>query len=128
VDDPVLSVTQNQLMEIVRRGCREVTATPFPDSPVSPKQLSYGSPHAGLESNLQPPAFSQQKSSVRGRSTMVRHSTESTPTRTSVRWRSPSDDKEQFFDARQSLSIQGQGRQHHVVVVQTCPTHRLPER
>jgi len=104
MDDPVLSVTQNQLMEIVRRACHEVTATPFTDSPVRPKQLSYGSPHAGLECNPQLPAFSQQKSSVRGRSTTVKHATKFPPTRTSVRWRSPSDDKEQFFDARQSLS------------------------
>jgi len=43
--DPVLSVTQNQLMEIVRRACHELTATPFSDSLVCPKQLSYGSPH-----------------------------------------------------------------------------------
>ena len=73
-----------------------------------PKQLSYGSPHAGLESNPQPnpqsPAFSQQKSLVRGRSTTARHSTEFHPNRTSVQWRWPSDDKEQFFDVHQSLS------------------------
>ena len=86
-------------MEIVRRACREVTATPFTDSPVHLKQLSYGSPHTGLESNLQLPAFGEQKSSDHGRSTVVRHSTEFPPTRTSVRWRSPSDDKEQFFDS-----------------------------
>jgi len=39
--ESILSVTQNQLMEIVRR------ATPFSASPVCPKQLSYGSPHIG---------------------------------------------------------------------------------
>jgi len=38
--DPVLSVTQNQLMEIMRRACHELTVTPFSDSLVCPKQLS----------------------------------------------------------------------------------------
>jgi len=102
--DPVLSVTQNQLMEIVRRACHELTATPFSNSLVCPKQLSYGSPHIGLESDLQPPASGQQKSAASGRSTTVRHSTESPPARTCVRWRSPSHDNDEFFDARQSLS------------------------
>jgi len=57
--DPVLCVTQNQLMEIVRRACHELTATVFSDSLVCPKQLSYGSPHTGLESDPQPPASGQ---------------------------------------------------------------------
>jgi len=98
------SVTQNQLMEIMRRACHELTATPFSDSSVCPKQLSYGSPHIGLESDPQPLASGKQKSAARGRSTTVRHSTESPPVRTSVRWRSPSHDNDEFFDARQSLS------------------------
>ena len=33
-----------------------------------------------------------------------RHSTESSPARTCVRWGSPSHDNDEFFDARQSLS------------------------
>ena len=83
--DPILSVTKNHIMEIVRRACHELTATPFSDSPVCPKQLSYGSPHTGLESDPQPPSSGPPKSAVRGRSTTVKHSTESPPVRTSVR-------------------------------------------
>jgi len=102
--NPILSVTQNQLMEIVRRACYKRTVTPFSDCLVCQKQLSYGSPHIGLESDQQPPASGEQKSVARGRSTTMRHSTESLRARTSVRLRSPSHDNDEFFDARQSLS------------------------
>jgi len=102
--DPVISVTQNQLTEIVLCACHELTATPFSNSLLCSKQLSYGSPHIGLKSDPQPPASGQQKSAARGRSTTVKHSTESSPARTSIRWRSHSHDNDEFFDARESLS------------------------
>ena len=91
-------------MEIVRLACHELMAAPFSDSPVCPKQLSYGSPHIGVESDRQPPASGQQKSAARGRSTTVRPSTESLLACTCVSWRSPSQDNDEFFDACQLLS------------------------
>ena len=91
-------------MEIVRRACHDVTSTSFANSPVRPKQLSYSSLHDEVETNLQPPAVGKDESTVRGRSTTARYSTESPPTRPRVRWRSPSTDNDEFFDARQSLS------------------------
>ena len=102
--DPTFTVTQNQLMEIVRRACSEVTTTSFSGSPLRPKQLSYCSPDVEVEADKQQPTSCQLESAVRGRSTAVRNSTESPPTRTHVRWRSPSADNDEFFDARQSLS------------------------
>ena len=104
--DPAFTVTQSQLMEIVRRACHDVTSTSFSNSPVRPKQLSYSSPHDEVETNLQPPAVGREESTVRGRSTTARHSTESPPTRTRVRWRSPSTDNDEFFDARQSFTVE----------------------
>jgi len=100
----VLSITQNLLMEIASRACHDLTVTPFSDSLVCPKQLSYGSPHIGLESNRQPPTSGLQKLVACGRSTTVKHSTESPPTRTSVRWRSSSHNNDESFDAYQSLN------------------------
>ena len=60
--DPTFTVTQSQLMEIERRACHDVTATSFCNSPVRPKQLSYGSPHDEVETNLQPPALGREES------------------------------------------------------------------
>ena len=60
--DPTFIVTQSQLMEIERLACHDVTATSFCNSPVRPKQLSYGSPHDEVETNLQPPALGREES------------------------------------------------------------------
>jgi len=102
--DPTFTVMQSQLMEIARRACHDVPATSFSNSLVRSKQLSYGSPHDEVETNLQPPAVGREESGVRGRSTTARHSTELPPTRTHVQWKSPSTDDDEIFDARQSLS------------------------
>ena len=105
--NPTFTMTQNQLMEIVRRACHEVTSTPSGGIPVHTKQLSYSSPHIDADVDLQPAANDQVESNesrVRGRPTTPRHSMEPPPARTRVRWRSPFADGDEFFDARESLS------------------------
>ena len=92
-NDRTFTVTQNQLMDIVRRACHEVTLTPSSVIPVQPKQLSYSSPHIDADGEPQSAAYDQVESNesrVRGRPTTSRHFIEPPPARARVRWRSPS--------------------------------------
>jgi len=55
--DPTFTMTQNQLMQIVRRACHKITSTPSSVIPVQPKQLSYSSPHIDADGDLQPAVY-----------------------------------------------------------------------
>ena len=96
--DATFTVNQQQLLEIVRRTCGELTATSTNGIGVQPKQLNYDSPQSASINYQEPGTHRSRASTVR--QPVETYSAGATPYR--VRWRSPSADNDQFFDALQS--------------------------